>query len=126
MLVVFATDPAYLVGGFFAGVSALLGTYATVVSRRTEDKTATREETETALKAQDALLNRYEKRIDDLEKRQETLEEKVVSAEKKAEDAIAARNDEIEAHRRCEERLNEANTLVQELQAKLEEFRHGT
>lgn len=121
-----AADPAYLVGGFFAGLSTLLGVYATVLSRRTEDKTATREETETALKAQDQLLNRYEKRIEGLEQRQEILEAKVVTAEQKAEDAIAARNEEAEAHRRCEERLDEANTLIHELQAKLEEFHRGT
>ena len=56
-----------LLGGITALLSACATWYAVAASRRTEKRTATREETQQALDAQDKLLDRYEKRIEKLE-----------------------------------------------------------
>jgi septal ring factor EnvC (AmiA/AmiB activator) len=56
-----------LLGALAALLSAGGTWYAVQASRRTEKRSATREETQQALDAQDKLLDRYEKRIEKLE-----------------------------------------------------------
>ena len=56
-----------LLGAIAAVVSAVGIVYTTWSSRRTERRSATREETQQALTAQTQLLDRYEARIERLE-----------------------------------------------------------
>jgi uncharacterized membrane protein YccC len=97
------------VGAILTGISALLGSYATIIARRSKTKTASREETQLALDALSSVLDRYEKdnrrlRID-YDARIDALETKVEVVEKKAEDAVAARNETALEHRDCQRRL---------------------
>lgn len=82
-------------------VAAVLGSYAAVVARRTEGRSATREETQQALEAQDNLLDRYERRIGVLEARCEVQDKKI-------EDALARAMTGEQAHRECERKLEMA------------------
>jgi hypothetical protein len=99
-------DVLTILGALATAIAGVGGTYAVIQARRTESKSASREETELALKAQNDLLDRYEVRI-------EMLEGKVTRMETIAEDAVAARNQAVLAledmslkHKDCEERLS--------------------
>lgn len=70
-MILAALDPT-LLGALFTGVATLLGAYAVLQSRRTESRTATKDETQQALNAQTALLDRQEIRIAKLETDLET------------------------------------------------------
>lgn len=120
-----AFDPTIIVGVILTGISTLLGVYATVLSRHTEEKTVTREETEQALKAQDALLNRYEERIEKLETRQTVLEQDLEKVRGERNKALAELATEKDAHVRCEERLDEANAVIKDLLAKIDSLKGG-
>lgn len=93
------------VGGTLTAIAALLSGYAAVKARKTDDRAATREETQQALDAQSNLLTRYERRIDAQDKEIATLRERIAIVEAKAEDAIAARNEVAAKHTECERRL---------------------
>ena len=56
-----------LLGVLATLIASVTGGYAAIAARRTEKRTATREETQQALDAQGELLDRYEKRIESLE-----------------------------------------------------------
>lgn len=90
-----------ILGGLATILSGIAGTYAVIMARRTEARSATREETQQALEAQSGLLDRYEKRI-------ESLESKVQSLEKTADDALGRAMSAESAHRDCEQRLEVA------------------
>lgn len=96
------------IGGISTALAAVLGAYATIKARHTETQSADREETQQALDAQSALLNRYEQRID-------KLESKVADVEAKAEDAITAKGEFQIMHKDCERRLAIAEARIAEL-----------
>lgn len=90
-----------ILGGIATLIAGLAGTYAVIVARRTEQKTASREELDSALTAQGHLLDRYERRIADLET--------------KTEDAMAERNEIKLAHIDCQRRLEAAEEKLERL-----------
>jgi hypothetical protein len=96
-------------GGTLTAIAAVLGAYAAIKARSTEARTATREETQQALDAQDRLLDRYEAKIIELERRVDRCE--VV-----ADRALAGRNEARLMHRECERRLKIAEARIAELE----------
>lgn len=96
------------IGGISTAIAAVLGAYATIKARHTETQSADREETQQALDAQAALLNRYETRI-------EKLEQKVDTVEHRADDAIAAKGEFQLMHQDCERRLRLAEARIAEM-----------
>lgn len=97
-MLIFGFERLITVGGFLGAVSSLMGAYAVIQSRRTEQRSATREETQQALDAQNVLLDRYEKRIEHLETRNNALHGQVNKALGQL--AIAK-----ETHKECEKNL---------------------
>lgn len=104
-----------VLGGTFTALAAVVASYAALKARQVDQKTQTRQETQQALDAQSALLNRYEKRIG-------WLETEYHKIQVTAEDALAARNEMIHAHQRCEsdlaavsDRLRIAETRIMEI-----------
>jgi chromosome segregation ATPase len=106
-------DPLAAFTGATAAITAFLGTYALVLSRRTENKTASREEINTVLTAQSGLLDRYEGRIKECE-----VEIRNNEAERTAL-RHAMRNVE-QSHEDCTRRLVKAEVQIQYLQEKLD------
>lgn len=82
-MIIAELDPT-VVEGLFAGLAAILGAYATILSRRVDQKTSSREDTQQIIDSQNDLLDRYE--INN-----KALESRIVTLEKKVEDLIAER-----------------------------------
>lgn len=115
-------DPVAVVSAATAGISAILGGWAVLQSRKTESKTQTREEIQQALDIQSGLLTRYEGQ-------RTILEQKVSTLESKVEDAIAARAQAEQNHRECEERADALEIRVRTAEAQIAQLtkdkRHG-
>ena len=105
-------------GGVLTAIAALLGGYAALKARSIDDKTATREETQQALNAQSALLDRYEKRI-------AQLETQVAGIRQTADDAVAARNEMKLIHEECDRSLNQTLSRLKRAEARILELEGG-
>lgn len=62
-----ASEALTTFGAVASALALFIGGYAGLQARKTESRSADREETQQALVAQQDLLNRYERRIDKLE-----------------------------------------------------------
>lgn len=103
-----ALDPWVGLGAVATAFGSFMGGWAALRARATEKKSASREETQQALDAQTALLDRYEKRIAYLEGQNEKLHAKV-------NDVLARNAMQSEAHKDCERRLALAEARISEL-----------
>lgn len=102
---ILGVDALTATGGVLTACAAVLAAYAAVRAKKTDDRSADREETQQALEAQSALLDRYERRIEHLETRNTVLHEKVNDVAAKQ---IQTEND----HRACQSRLAAAEARL--------------
>lgn len=103
---ILALDATQSFAAVMTAVAAVLGSYAAVVAKRTEGRSATREEIQQALDAQTGLLDRYERRI-------KTLEDRSARQDTMIEDALGRAMNAEQAHRDCEKKLEIAILEVQ-------------
>lgn len=109
-MMVFAAnvDGTQAFAAVMTALALVLGAYATVISRRTERGTATREETQQLIDQQNVMLERDERRIAALETKNADLENRVEDALSRAISAESRASSAERAHRDCEQRLEAA------------------
>lgn len=115
-----AADTLNLIGTIFGGVASIMGGYALIKARRTEDKSATREDMRLALETRDKLLDRYESRSLSQDQRITNLETE--NQRIRAEfDKAMVKADNAEAHQlACEEELRAVRKDLHTAQVKIE------
>ncbi len=105
---VLAFDALTALGAVATSLATLAGGWAVLQARRTEKRSADRQETQQALDAQSSLLDRYEKRITHLEARNSDLHGRI-------NDVLAKFAVVSEGEKACKQRLAIAEARISEL-----------